>query len=60
MTRAVFALAQGDWRRAYRHNRFVFVLVPLLGWGILDALARFGELKGYRPVGLTRARGESP
>lgn len=52
MTHAVVALAQGDWRRAYRHNRFVFVLLPLLGWAILDALARFGELKESRLPGL--------
>jgi hypothetical protein len=55
MTHGTLALLQGDLRRAYRHNPFVFVFLPLLGWGILDGVAVLGEaLGGLDWAGLTR------
>ena len=43
MTRAVESLIAGEPRLAYRHNPFVFVLLPLLVWGIFDFLRRVRE-----------------
>jgi hypothetical protein len=43
MTHAVLALLLGDPFRAYRHNPFVFVFIPLLIWGVADVVRRLPD-----------------
>ena len=44
MTRAAESLLAGKPHVAYRYNPFVFVLIPLLVWGIIDFLRRVPEI----------------
>jgi len=45
MTRATLAILTGDFRKAYSLNPLVFIVVPLVVWGILDAIGRVAETK---------------
>ena len=45
MSQATFALISGDFRKAYRSNPLVFALVPLVVWGILDAVRIVSEIR---------------
>jgi hypothetical protein len=45
MSQATFALISGDFQKAYRSNLLVFVLVPFVIWGILDAIRIVSEIR---------------
>ena len=46
MTHALLAMASGDLARAFKYNPFVFILAPLLIWGIFDAVRHYGRRQG--------------
>jgi hypothetical protein len=39
MTRALQSLARGDVGGAYHDNRLVFIVIPLLVWGLIDMVS---------------------
>ena len=44
ITHALFAIKSGDLARAFKYNPFVFILAPLLLWGIFDAGRHVAEI----------------
>ena len=44
MTRATLVLMSGDLRKAYKYNPLVFVMVPLMIWGILDVVRKIAAI----------------
>ncbi len=49
LTRAVWAVLQGDWGRALRLHPLVFVLAPLAGWVWAEVAWRAAGLADRRP-----------
>jgi hypothetical protein len=43
MTRAFVAMSSGNMPRAWRHNPFSFIVVPLLAWGIVETIRSIAQ-----------------